>query len=150
MKSTKDIERSLKQAELDAKVNAKADRVVLDELTEVQRAASARVDGRTVSWSAALKLAAVVAIAGGAALLVSRHERPEPGPGETGRATISRLELATAMSLEKAFRQGGIEAVEDQYRRVFGNTGRKAEIPSVEELLTDAEAEMNDDRSENL
>jgi hypothetical protein len=54
------------------------------------------------------------------------------------------------MSLEKAFRQGGIEAVEDQYRRAFGGTGRNAESPSVEELLTDVEAEMNNHRSENL
>ena len=147
MKSAKDIEQSLRRAELDVEVNGKADRVVLDELTEVQRAAS-RTGRRTGSWSGALKLAAILAIVAGTALLVSRHGPPEPGPSETGRAIVSRLELATAMSLERAFRQGGLEAVEDQYRRVFGDTGRKVEAPSVEDLLTDVEAEMNDHRSE--
>lgn len=149
MKSAKDIEQSLRRAELDVKVNGKADRVVLDELTEVQRAAS-RTGRRTASWSAALKLAAILAIVAGTALLVSRHEGPGPGPSETGEQIVSRLELATAMSLERAFRQGGLEAVEDQYRRVFGDTGRKVEAPSVEDLLTDVEAEMNDHRSEKL
>jgi len=83
-------------------------------------------------------------------LLVTRRGPSEPSPAEARHQTVSTLELATAISLEKAFRQGGIEAVESQYRKAFGATGKDTEAPSIEELLTDLETEMNHLRSERI
>jgi len=81
---------------------------------------------------------------------VPRHESSEPGRTNAGHQVLSPLELATAISLEKAFRQGGIEAVEDQYRKAYGAPQRDAETPSIEELLTDLETELNHLRSKNI
>ncbi len=82
--------------------------------------------------------------------VVPRHGRSEPGRTNAGHQIVSPLELATAISLEKAFRQGGIEAVEDQYRRAYGTPQRDAETPSIEELLTDLETELNHLGSKNI
>jgi len=146
MRSEEDIEQSFKQAALDVEINAESDRVVLDELVEVHRKSTvpSRSTWRTRPRSSALKLAAVVAIATLTALLVTRHGPSEPGPAKAGPRTVYTLELATAMSLEKAFRQGGIEAVDSQYRKAFGTTRRDTKTPSIEELLTDLETETKD------
>ena len=152
MKSKKDIERALKQANLDVEINTESDRALLNRLVDMHgySTTSARAARWTMPASFALRLAAIVAIVTAIALLITRHGPSEPGPTKAGHRTVSTLELATAVSLEKAFRQGGIEAVEKQYRKAFGTTPRDTETPSIEELLIDLETEMNDLRSEKI
>lgn len=143
MKSEKDIERSLRDSNLDIEINAGADRAIVNEL--IERHGTSTRSTRPV-W--ALKLAAVVTIVTVIALFVFRREPSGPGP-ERPRV-VSSLELATAISLEKAFRHGGIEAVDNQSREAFGTGQKKTEPPSIEELLTDVETVMNDQRSGNI
>jgi len=67
-------------------------------------------------------------------------------PGEQERPKIvevtkSPVEMVTAISLERAFRRGGIEAVEDQCRKAFKPLGLRPRSLSVEQIL----AEFNGD-----
>ncbi len=145
MRSEQDIERSFKQANLQVTIGAERDGRILDELVEVQcKSASPHPALRPASRSWALSLAAVVAVVIVIALLVSRNGPPEPEPAPSRPQIVSRIELATAISLEKAFRQGGIEAVEKQYKETFGAFRADAKTPSVDELLTHLENEITD------
>jgi anti-sigma-K factor RskA len=146
MRSEKDIERSFQQANLDVEIDAETDRQVLDRLIETQRRS---VSPSQVTWwiawrSWALRVAAVVVIVAVIALLVTRNRPPESGTVQPGRRIVSTIELATAVSLEKAYRQGGVEAVENQYRKAFGTVRGDGKTPSVDELLADLENEMKD------
>ncbi|NLZ04470.1 MAG: hypothetical protein GXY19_04810 [Phycisphaerae bacterium] len=145
MRSEKDIERSFKQANLDVTVGAECDRQILDELLDVQcKSASPHATWWPVPRSWALSLAAVVAVVTVIVLLVSRSRPLESKPAPSKPRIVSRIELATAISLEKAFRQGGIEAVERQCKETFGAFRADAKTPSVDELLTHLENEMKD------
>ncbi len=144
MRSERNIERSFKQANLDVAIGAKRDRRVLDELAEVQRKSPSHTTGWPVPCSWVMALVAVVAAVTVVALLVGRSRRPEPKPAPPGKRTASTIELATAISLEKAFRQGGIEAVEKQYREAFGTPQTRDETLSIEALLTHVETETED------
>ena len=77
--------------------------------------------------------AAVIIVAIG--LCIVERIRREPEPIQLGRQTASAVEMATAISLERAYRRGGIEAVEDQCRQVFGTTEGESTSPSILELL---------------
>ena len=57
------------------------------------------------------------------------------------KATKLPVEMMTALSLERAFRQGGIEAVEKQCKQAFKPIGPRPESLSVEQIL----AEFNGD-----
>jgi len=67
-------------------------------------------------------------------------------PGEQERPKIvevtkSPVEMVTAISLERAFRRGGIEAVEKQCKQAFKPIGPQPRSLSVEQIL----AEFNGD-----
>ena len=80
------------------------------------------------------RFAAAAAIVIAAVFIFGRTpQRPEPA--EVRRQTVSPVEMATAMSLERAYRRGGMEAVEDQYRKVFGTTTGESKSPSILQLL---------------
>lgn len=82
--------------------------------------------------------AAVIAII--AALFISRHAPREPEPVSVEHRTASTVEMATALSLEKAFRRGGIEALDDQSRRAFGMPREPSQRPSIKKLLGELDA----------
>ncbi len=56
------------------------------------------------------------------------------------KATKSPVEMMTAMSLERAFRRGGIEAVEEQCKQAYKPIGPRLKSPSIKQIL----AEFND------
>ena len=147
MRSERDIERAFRQANLDVDIDGQGDRQVLDALVEAHdrsRASHAATRSNGHRWT--LGLAAIVVLIVGIALLVGRSERTRPErPGAEPRA-VSRIELARAVSLEKAFRQGGIEAVEKQYQRAFGDSRTRGEGPSIAELLAQLEAKTFKDQ----
>ena len=145
MRSERNIERSFKQANLEVTIGAERDRRVLDELVEMQlKCASSRAVWKPSPCFWAVSLAAVVTATTIIVLLVGRSRPPETEPAPPGERTASKIELATAISLEKAFRQGGIEAVEKQCKETFGAFRADAKSPSVDELLTHLENEMKD------
>jgi len=84
-----------------------------------------------------IKLAASAVIIAGLGLLAVRSLRQ---PGEENGSTVSEikkspLEMMTAISLERAFRRGGLEAVEEQSRKAFRPLGLKPESSSFEQIL---------------
>ncbi len=60
------------------------------------------------------------------------------------KATKSPVEMMTAMSLERAFQRGGIEAVEKQCKQAFKPIGPRPGSISIEQIL----AEFNGKNSE--
>jgi len=70
-----------------------------------------------------------------AALFMLEQIRREPEPMQIGRRSTSAVELVTAISLESAYRRGGIEAVEDQCRKVFRTATHESAGPSALQLL---------------
>lgn len=142
MKSAKRIEQSLKHADLDININAAADRAVLGSLVETQRktAGTQPEAGGTGARRLRTGMAAAAVIAIIAALFISRHAPREPEPVSVEHRTASTVEMATALSLEKAFRRGGIEALDDQSRRAFGMPREPSQRPSIKKLLGELDA----------
>jgi hypothetical protein len=71
------------------------------------------------------------------------HQRPSEQADTitVSKVTKSPIEMVTAISLERAFRRGGIEAVEKQCEQAFKPIGPRPESLSVEQIL----AEFNGD-----
>jgi hypothetical protein len=104
---------------------------------------------RTVRHSPITKLAAAAVIIVGIGLLaVLVHRRPGEKVDTTMVSEVSKspVEMMTAISLERAFRRGGIEAVEDQCRKAFRPLGLRPRSLSFEQIL--AEFNGNDKSSE--
>ena len=89
---------------------------------------------RVVLGNPITKLAAAAIVMIVVLFMVERIRR-EPEPTQLGRQTASAVEMATAISLERAYRRGGMEAVEDQCRKVFGTTAGESASPSILQLL---------------
>jgi hypothetical protein len=92
---------------------------------------------RIIILSRIIKLAAAAMIIAGIGLLV--HFRPwekvdTPVVTEVAKSPV---EMVTAMSLERAFRRGGIEAVEDQCRKAFKPLGLRPVSMSFEQIITE-------------
>jgi hypothetical protein len=65
---------------------------------------------------------------------IRQDQDKQEGP-RLGKVTQSPAEMMTAMSLERAFRHGGIEAVENQCREAFKPTGPAPRSLSIEQIL---------------
>ena len=104
--------------------------------SRVAKGASARrfTMWRVIFGKPITRLAAAAAIVIAAVFIVGRT-RHGPEPTEVRPRTVSSVEMATAMSLERAYRRGGIEAVEDQCRKVFGSATHESASPSILQLL---------------
>jgi hypothetical protein len=93
---------------------------------------------RTVRHSPITKLAAaaVIIIAIGFFIV---HQRPSEQDDTTIDSEVSKspIEMMTAMSLERAFRRGGIEAVEEQCKQAFKPIGSRPGRLSVEQILAE-------------
>ena len=80
--------------------------------------------------------AAVIIIAVGLiALFTRRGTGGKPDTNKVTEVVKSPVELMTAISLERAFRRGGLEAVEQQSREAFRPLGLKPESLSFEQIL---------------
>jgi len=86
------------------------------------------------SRMAKLAVAAVIFVA---VSLFMVHQNPpvqQQSPKETVSAEKSPAEMLTAMSLNMAYRRGGIEAVDDQSNKAFKKLGSKPAKATIEEL----------------
>lgn len=97
---------------------------------------------RTVRHSPITKIAAAAVIIVAIGFFIV-HQRPYEQDDTTtvSKVTKSPVEMMTAMSLERAFRRGGIEAVEEQCKQAFKPIGPRPGSLSVEQIL----AEFNGD-----
>ncbi|UCG56471.1 MAG: hypothetical protein JSU70_16610 [Phycisphaerales bacterium] len=85
---------------------------------------------------ARLAAAAVIIVAVGL-LMVYRAPVPPPPPRTTSVAK-SPAEMLTAMSLNLAWRRGGIEAVDEQTSKAFEMLGSQSATVSIHELLAES------------
>ena len=95
---------------------------------------------RLVSRSRMIKLAAAAVIIAGIglfAVLVHRGTGEKPDTTIVPEVAKSPVEMMTAMSLERAFRRGGIEAVEKQCKQAFKPRGLQPGNLSVDQILAE-------------
>ena len=85
--------------------------------------------------SRALRLVAAAVIIVGVGLLMVYRNPPVPQqPEETDIFAKSPAEMLTAMSLNIAWRRGGIEAMDEQSSKAFKMLGSKPAKATIEEL----------------
>ena len=91
-----------------------------------------------ISQSPITKLAAAAVIIVAIGFFIA-HQRPSEQDDTTtvSKVTKSPVEMMTAISLERAFRRGGIEAVEDQCRKAFRPLGLRPASLSFEQILAE-------------
>lgn len=87
------------------------------------------------SRAARLAAAAVIIVAVG--LLMTYRNPPVQQQPQTASIAKSPAEMLTAMSLNIAWRRGGIEAVDDQSQEAFRMLGSKPAKASIQELLVE-------------
>ena len=88
--------------------------------------------------SRAARLAAVAVIIVAVGLLMVYRNPPAPQePPRTVNVAKSPAEMLTAMSLNMAWRRGGIEAVDEQSGKAFEMLGSKPAKASIQELLVE-------------
>lgn len=141
MRPLKNIEQDLAKAPVH--VRRQADKTVLEHLLRELP----QPTGGPVGWRARAGLhigkriaclAAVIIIAVTATRLLLTRDAPQRRePAQVATATPSGIVLLTELSLERAYRRGGIQAVEDQCKQALATSAKKRAAPSVEELLAE-------------
>jgi len=92
---------------------------------------------RIITLSRMMKLTAAAAVIIVAISFFIAHHGPSEQADTTTVSKVikSPIEMMTEMSLERAFRRGGIEAVENQCREAFKPTGPAPGSLSIEQIL---------------
>jgi len=137
MRSMRNVKRDVARAPV--RVGRKADDAMLEHLLrELSAAGESSAVRRTQAGPHLMRpmayVASVAIITVVVAWLLSAGRAPqshEPAPVTSG------IGLLTEISLERAFRHGGIQAVESQFRRALAAPAGKPTTPSFEELLTE-------------
>ncbi len=93
---------------------------------------------RIVRYSPITKIAAAAVIIVAIGFFIA-HQWPSEQDDTTtvSKVTKSPVEMMTAISLERAFRRGGIEAIEKQCREAFRPIGPRPGSWSVEQILAE-------------
>ena len=93
---------------------------------------------RTIMKSRTTRIAAAGVIIAAIGFLVAYPgPRERPGASEISEVTKSPGEMLTVMSLNIAYRKGGMSAVEKQYDKAFEMLGPRSTSISVKELLAE-------------
>ena len=111
MRSSKDIERALKHADLDVEINAETDRAIMGELEEAHLRAAPWDPGRAWLGYAALAAAAVLTLT---VYVWNHREAPRSPDAPPPAVATSAAEMLTVGQLKAAYRRGGLEAFEAQ------------------------------------
>lgn len=144
MKPTENIEEFVRRGKPQMTTGRAMDKRVLDdsfaamdETIGENKTSAARMILRGRVARLAVAAAAVIIVAVGL-LMVYRNPPVQQPPG-IASAAKSPAEMLTAMSLNMAWRRGGIEAVDEQCNKAFEMLGSKPAKASIRELL----AELN-------
>ncbi len=141
MRPTEDIEKRIKNVNIviDSESNKRVFSNILQAF-EKSKAKESTPTGlnihRIILKSPISKLAAAVIIVAISFFIVRQ------GPSEQADTTVSKaakspVEMMTALSLERAFRRGGIEAIEKQCKQAFKPIGPRPRRLSVEQILAE-------------
>jgi hypothetical protein len=143
MRSERDIERALKQADLDVDVNTRTDRTIESELVDLHHKASRHPSANegtfSQAWLGYAALAAVVLIAIVTVLAIRRDEstRPEEPPQSAGM--MSAAEMLTVGQLKAAYQRGGLSEVEAQCEKAAEKVDVNSEELSMGKLIVELE-----------
>ena len=142
MSSTEDIEKRIKNVNIviDSERNKRVFSNILQAF-EKSKAKEFAPTGpniwRIISRNPITKITAAAVIILAVSFL-STHQDPgkleQPGIAEV---TKSPVEMMTAISLERAFRQGGIEAVEEQCKQAFKPIAPRSGSSSIKQILAE-------------
>jgi hypothetical protein len=139
MKPDKNIEEFVKLEKLHVKTSSEIDKRTIDDsfaaMDETIRNNKQSVAG-IILRSRAAKLAAAAVIFVAVSMLMVHQNPPmqQQPPQKTTSVTKSPAEMLTAMSLNMAYRRGGIEAVDEQSSKAFKMLGSKPAKTTIEEL----------------
>jgi len=141
MRSMRDIKRDIARAPVH--VGSKADDAMLEHLLRELSASEASPTVRRTRprphlmrpLACAASVTIIVAVV--AWLLYGGRAPQNHRPAPVASASTSRLALLTEISLERAFRNGGISAVESQFQRALAAPAGKRGAPSFDELLAE-------------
>jgi len=92
---------------------------------------------RIISSSSVTKIAAAAVIILAVSFFITHREPGKQEQAGIAEVTKSPVEMMTAISLERAFRQGGIEAVENQCEQSLKLLGTRTDGLSSQELLSE-------------
>ena len=111
MRSSKDIERVLKHADMDVEINAETDRAVMSELTDIHRNATpCEPSGGWLGYMAAAATVVILVVV----LVLNRRETPRSEDAPPPAMVTSAAEMLTVGQLKAAYRRGGLDAIEAQ------------------------------------
>jgi hypothetical protein len=137
MKPTENIEEFVKLEKPQVTTGGEMDKRTIDDsfaaMDETIRSNKQSVAG-TILRSKAAKLAAAAVIFVAVSLLMVHRNPPVQQQPQTVSVTKSPAEMLTAMSLNLAWRRGGIEAVDEQSNKAFKMLGSKPAKATIEEL----------------
>jgi hypothetical protein len=102
----------------------------MDETIQENKPGAARI----ILRSRMVKLAAAAVIFVAVSLLMVYQNPPVQQPPQSGDVTKSPAEMLSAMSLNMAWRRGGIEALDEQSDKAFKMLGSKPADTTIEEL----------------
>jgi hypothetical protein len=139
MKPTENIEEFVKLEKPHVTTGDAMDKRTLNDsfkaMDETIRANKTSAAGIILRSRAARLAAAAVIIVGVGLLMVYRNPPVPQQPKDTVSVAKSPAEMLTAMSLNIAWRRGGIEAVDDQSNKAFRMLGTQPAKASIQELL---------------
>jgi hypothetical protein len=137
MKPEENIEEFVKLEKPYVTTGSEMDKRTIDDsfaaMDETIRAQRPSTPG-TIFRSRATKLAVAAVIFVAVSLLMVHQNPPVQQPPQPESVAKSPAEMLSAMSLNLAWRQGGIEAVDEQSDKAFKMLGSKPAKATIEEL----------------
>jgi hypothetical protein len=141
MRPTENIEKFVRGGKPDVTTGRQMDKRVLDDsfgaMDETIRAKKPGA-ARIILRSRATRLAAAAVIIVAIGLFTLQWDPREQEPPQTPDVAKSPAEMLSVMSLNMAYRRGGIEAVDEQSNRAFEMLGSQPARVSIDELLAES------------
>ena len=138
MKPEKNIEEFVRHEKPNVTTGGEMDKRTIDAsfaaMDETIRSGKRGARGIILRSRAARLAAAAVIIVGVGLLMVYRNPSVPQQPPRTASVEKSPAEMLTAMSLNMAWRRGGIEAMDKQSGKAFKMLGSKPAKATIEEL----------------
>jgi hypothetical protein len=141
MKPIENIEKFVSSGKPDVTTGPQMDKRVLDDsfaaMDETIAAKKPSAAG-TLLRSRATRLAAAAVIIVAISLFTLQRDPREQEPPQITDVAKSPAEMLSVMSLNMAYRRGGIEAVDEQSSKAFEMLGARSVSVSVQELLAES------------
>ena len=144
MKPIENTENFVRRGKAKVATDPQMDKRVLDDSFAAMDETAAGKSGvvRMILQSRAAKLAAAAVIIIAVGLLITQSNPPEPVHAPARKVAKSPAEMLTARSLMKAFRHGGIEAIERQCDKALKMQGTRLDELNMKKLFSEIESDL--------